>query len=258
MKNILTIIIVFAMSLLYTNSLNAQEAKKKEKEKIPEVVAENYVPQTEFRALRLGILGNMGLSWMVPKTEGYSKGGSRFAYSYGLLVDYNFTKNYTFSSGIGFNSLGGKLSYKTDTTRTPMEEGDMTRTYRINYLEIPTMLKLKTNQMGYLTYFTQLGLRHNFRLSSFSDDEFTPTGKATENTENVDMIDHTGFYRLSLNIGIGAEYAISQTFSAFGYIEYDNGLTNSLTGEKTKDDEIISPSESAFIKKFTITLGFLF
>ena len=202
----------------------------------------------------------MGFSWMKPKTDGYEKNGSIFTYNYGLLIDYNFTKNYTFSSGVSFNRLGGKLKFNNDTNvvGSIKQNGTIERQYYINSLEIPTLLKLKTNQMGYLTYFAQLGVRHNLKLSSFANDKLTHGSSVTE-TNDIDMADFTTFYRVSFSAGFGAEYAISQTFSAFAYLEYDNGLNSSLNGEKTNDKgHLKSPNENAFIKKFALTLGFLF
>ncbi len=261
MNIIKKLILVLSFTLLVVTTLSAQ-VNTDSINKANAVDAENYIPQSDFRKVRLGIAGALGVSFMNPKTEGYEKDGSKFSYKYGLLVDYNITKNYTFSSGIYFNSLGGKLKYqdsldiKDDNVFT---QGDMNRSYRVNYLEIPTMLKLKTNQMGYLTYFTQLGLRHNFRLSSYSNDIFEYGTESTIANDDVDMVDNTSFYRLSFNVGIGAEYALSQSFSAFAYFEFDNGLTNSLTKEKKDgDDKIISRKEDALIKNFSLTLGLLF
>ncbi len=221
---------------------------------------DNYVPQSEFRALRLGLVGGMGISWMKPKTQGYEKDGSTFTYNYGLVVDYNFTENYTFSSGVNFNRIGGKLKFPNDTNvvGSIKEIGTLHRTYYINSIEIPTILKLKTSQMGYFTYFAMIGLRHNLTLSSFANDELEHNGSVTE-TKDIDMADFTTFYRVSFNMGLGTEYSLSQTLSAFGYLEYDNGLNSSLNDEKTnKDGELKSPNENAFIRKFALTIGFLF
>ncbi|MCK5847265.1 MAG: PorT family protein [Bacteroidales bacterium] len=247
----LSIIAIFFSTLLSVNSF-AQDSNS--------VAADNYVPKSEFRTVRLGITGGMGISWMNPKTTGYEKNGSTFSYSYGLLIDYNFTQNYTFSSGVKFNRLGGKLKFANDTNviGSIKQVGTLERSYYINSLEIPTLLKLKTNQMGYLTYFAQLGLLHNFALSSFGNDKLSANNSVTE-TNDIDMADYTSFYRISFNVGVGAEYAISQSFSGFAYLEFDNGLNSSLNSEKTNNDgKIISPNENAFIKKFALTFGFMF
>ena len=255
MKNTNTIKSIIILSLLMISSFIALNSTAQDTSS-----GDNYVPQSDYRLLRLGITSGMGFAWMKPKTDGYEKNGSTFTYNYGIIIDYNFTKNYTFSSGLSFNQLGGKLHYANDTSivGSVPHNGVLERKYQINSLELPTLLKLKTNQMGYLTYFAQIGLKHNFQLSSFADDVVT-YGNETKATQDIDMADNTSFYRISFNAGLGAEYAISQTFSAFAYLEYDNGLSNSLSNEKTNSDgKIISKKEKAFIKKFAITFGFLF
>ena len=246
-----SILLIFIFSFIYSLTAYSQNSNAAD--------AEKYIPQSEYRVFRLGISGGMGFSWMKPKTDGYEKNGSTFSYSYGLLTDYNFTKNYTFSSGINFNRLGGKLKLpKYTKVVDSIGEGTIYRTYQINSLEIPTLLKLKTNQIGYITYFAQLGLKHNFNLSSFANDELHH-GESVTSTKDIDMADFTTFYRVSINLGFGVEYALSQTLSAFAYLEYDNGLNSSLTKQKTNSNgELRSPNENAFIRKFGVTFGLLF
>jgi hypothetical protein len=218
------------------------------------VAADNYIPKSDFRPIRLGVYGGMGLSWLKPKTIDYEGDGIRFTYYYGLLLDFNFTQNYTFSTGININSIGGKLIYDDSIIVSgTLTSGEMARKYRANYIEIPTMLKLKTNQMGYFTYFAQLGLRHGFRLNSYANDEFT-YGNSTDLKEDLDMKDDISFYRLSFSFSVGAEYAISQSFSAFAYIGYDNGLTDALSGKNRQT----GTKEQGFFKKMDLTVGFLF
>ncbi len=248
------ILLSLVISVLAISTLSAQTDTTKKSSNA--VASENFIPKSEFRTVRLGIYGGLGVSWMKPKTVGYTSEGSRIAYSYGLLVDYNFTENYTFTSGISYSSLGGKLLYNDSAivTQNLYTQGTTSRSYRINYLEIPTLLKLKTNQMGYFTYFAQIGLRHGFRLNSIGTDEFKFTNGSKEPVTDINIVDNVSFYRMSFNIGLGAEYAISQTFSAFTFLEFDNGLTNALTNpNKSKENK-----EQAFLKKFGLTVGFLF
>ncbi len=254
MKQKIFILLVF-IGMLSVKNTDAQTDSTSIKTKSAET--DNYVPESKFRTVRLGIFGIIGASWMKPKTTDYKSEGSKLAYSYGLLIDYNFTENYTFSTGVSFNSLGGKLSYSDVATisGTTKAYGVMHRSYRINYLQIPTILKLKSNQMGYFTYYAQLGINHNFRLSSFADDSFeydNPTKALT--TSDQEMKDYTAFYRMSFTFGFGTEYAISQTLSAYASFNFDNGLTNSLSNKNS----ISGQKESAFIKKLSLTAGFLF
>jgi len=211
--------------------------------------------QSTVQKLRIGIYGDIGFSYLKPKSSDFKSLGTRLSYTYGLVVDNNFTDHYTFSTGIRFSSYGGKLEYEDSlSVLGVMQSGMMARKYRVNYLEIPLALKLKTNQMGYFTPFVQVGLNNGFRLSSFSDDDFS-VAKTNDiiSSEGNDINDITSFYRLALEFGIGTEYDISQSFGAYAVLTYQNGLTNSLTGSTSQGYK-----QSAMFKKFALTVGFLF
>jgi len=214
----------------------------------------------DFQKIKIGIYGDFGFSYLKPKANDYVSDGIRGSYSYGLVVDNNFTRNYTFSTGVRFSSYGGKLVFNdTIPWQGSTLDGSMLKKYRVNYLEIPLALKLKTNEMGYLKPFVQIGLINGFRLSATTDNEFTAKGSSSPIiTEDVDAVDITSFYRLSLEVGIGTEYAISQSLSAFAILTFQNGLTNNLTGTNYDWTELKETKNSAMFKKFALTVGLMF
>ncbi len=217
-----------------------------------DVESENYVPQSEFRPFRLGIYGGLGSSWMKTKTSDVESEGTVFSYQYGLIVDINFTENYAFSSGFNINSMGGKLTdslyFDANNTYFTHEK------YRINSLQIPTSLKLKTNQMGYFTHFAQIGLLHDFRLSAYNDIQYTNNQNEPVSKEDVDYKEYTSFYRIAFQMSLGTEYALSKSLSAFAFISFENGLSNAFNKEKAK----ISYNSEAEINKLNLTVGLLF
>ncbi len=247
--------------MLFANASYAQEdstVTKTAATTTTPVVAPSAQP---LQKVRLGIYGDLGFSYLKPKSNEYESMGVRGSYAYGLVVDINFTSHYTFSTGVKYASYGGKLKFndqmKVDTI---LEDGIMSRKYRVNYIELPILLKLKTNQMGYITPFVQIGLHNGFRLSAFSDDEFSYSAGTKElpPVEGNDIIDETAFYRLSLEFSIGAEYEISQSFAGFALLSFHNGLTNSLTGTNYNWDLSKENNQSAMFKKFALTVGFMF
>ena len=249
--------LILSVSLLGFSNAYSQTDSTKATTK--SVESENYIPKSEFRKFRMGIYGGMGWGWMKPKTKDYTKDGSHFAYSYGLITDYNFTENYTLSTGFAISNTGGKLSYSDSLTvsGTTKNMGMVNRKYNISYFEIPILIKMKTNQMGYFTYFAQLGVRNYMRLSSTYDETFAYNDAGntkTVSSEEIENSDGINFYRMAFSFGIGTEYAISKSFSAFGYLSYDNGLTNVLNNTNS----ISELEENAVIKQFTLTVGFLF
>ncbi len=255
--SIKTIIQVLIISIISINSSFAQTDSTKST--IKSVQGENYVPKSEFRIFRMGIYGGIGFSWMKPKTKDYKSDGSTFSYHYGLITDYNFTENYTLSTGFAISKAGGKLLYSDSSTisGTTKEYGDISRKYNISYFEIPILIKMKTNQMGYFTYFAQLGIRNYMQLNSTYDETFSyddAGNRKTITSEDYENSEGISFYRMSFSFGLGAEYAISKSFSAFAYLSYDNGLTNVLDNNNLNTGNI----ENAMIRQITITAGFLF
>jgi hypothetical protein len=245
--NMKTLSLIVLISIIFSTLSFAQN--ENDKSKIKDVEEENYVPESEFRAVRMGIYGGLGLSWFKPKTENYRSEGSRLSYNYGFLFDYNFTENYTFSSGINISGFGGALTYPDSINQVAI---DRSRNYNIRYLEIPTIIKLKTNQLGYFTPFAQLGLRHDFRLSAEADDEYILNNNLVPDN-GIDITKSISFYRMSFSFALGTEFTISQSLSAFAFLSFDNGLTNSLNGKS-----LLGIEDAAFIKKIDLTVGFLF
>lgn len=210
----------------------------------------------DFKPFRIGIFGDADISWMAPKMDlnsavKYTSDGSRIVAGWGLFVDWNFTENYSFSTGFRFGGSGGKLKFldKVDTNQATIY-----RKYDLRYLDIPLNLKLKTNQIGYFTYFFQIGISPGFRLSAEATDKFEGTSLPNR-TVDLKSKTETSFLQLGFNVGIGSEYQVSKTFSAFALLGYRNGLIDALTATNGIDPNL---KENAYIRKIALSAGFLF
>jgi len=167
---------------------------------------------------------------------GYESNGTKMGYSYGLSFEYFMTKNYLFSTGINFLKTGGVFSYKGAVDHgTFFLPSEVEVNYSLHYVEIPTILKLRTNEIGYLTYFGQIGLKtgFNFKASSTTTHTyFQPQVNATlTNTlPNVptSVTNEINFINMSLVVGAGVEYSISGNTSLMLGITYSNGFINQL------------------------------
>lgn len=218
-------------------------------------------PEPVFKPFRIGIYGDAALSWMTPKMDEvtdikYTSGGLRAVAGWGLFFDLNFTENYTFSSGFRLGGTSGRLTFKDSINIDNLSPttGTIYRIYSLRYLEIPLDLKLKTNQIGYFTYFFQIGLRPGFRLEAQATDKFDGTSLPNR-TLDISGKDQTSFLQLGFNVGVGAEYQISKSFSAFASISYRNGLIDVL-----RSDNLMNPAinENAYISNVALTTGFIF
>jgi hypothetical protein len=210
--------------------------------------------QSTDRTFRFGVYGDLGTSWAKPKIDGYNYNGITSAYGYGLLFDYYFTKNYVFNSGLYVDYIGGKLSFDENKTIDGiLKSGIMNRKYAIQYLEIPIALKLKTNEIGYLRYFVQLGFNTGFRLKAKGTDEFEYAASVTK-PETTSITKQVSFFKLSFVAGLGAEYEINSSISAFGQLNFNNGLSDYLSGSNVQT----GIKEKAILNKLGLTVGLIF
>lgn len=181
--------------------------------------------------LRLGAHFDPMVSWFSPKTSTIEKDGARPGYSGGLSVEYYFTPNYAFAGGLSLTSLGGNLLYRDETAITRGSGDDVvieagtTVAYTLSYLTLPATLKMKTNQIGFLTYFAQLGFYPQINIGS--------RARSTDHQLQKDNVaEEINAFTLSYGFGGGIEYNIGgQTAIELG-VFFNNGFTDVMSKEK--------------------------
>ncbi len=197
---------------------------------------------------RLGLEGSPLLSWM-KGSDGIENNGMDIGYSFGLLLDYNMTPNYAFSTGFIIINNNAKIDY---TGEVKFNEKDLfandtvpknsSATYSVRYIELPITLKLKTNEIGYITYFGQFGATPGINIKTIGEFSVPTTGNNSEfhfNKSNV--------LNISLTLGGGIEYSIGGNSSITAAIIYNNGFM-----KITKDDEKV------ILNYLKLRLGILF
>jgi opacity protein-like surface antigen len=196
-----------------------------------------------------GLKAAPSLAWITTDTKGFESSGTKLGFSYGLITEFNFTPNYAFATGVDITYRGGnsKYSFKAnDSTTTNIEEK-----YNLQYVEIPLTLKLKTNEIGYLTYFLQFGVAPGFNIRAKSDRKITTqTGSniSTESEDNVDIKDDINNFNLSMIIAGGLEYTLSGSTVLLAGITFNNGFLDIL------DDSAIKANSDYL----ALTVGVLF
>lgn len=134
------------------------------------------IAQNHFRDLKLGFHLSPSFNWMESQNNKINNAKSKVGIHTGLISEWYFKEHYAITTGIGFafgmggtlqHELGGKywrLSNLGDAYNEMPDEVKLK--YRIQYLEIPLGLKLKTRQVGYLNYFLEPGLIFNIRTQA--------------------------------------------------------------------------------------------
>jgi hypothetical protein len=127
----------------------------------------------------------------------------------------------------------------------------------LKYLEIPLTLKLRTNEIGYITYWAQVGVGLGFNIKAKGDDEIDHKKIDVSTNETsvwedagARVVDLTGdnaikendiskdinLFRTSLIVGGGIEYNLSGDASLVAGVVFNNGFNNVLKGEGVKID----------------------
>src|SRR5208282_4536828 len=111
---------------------------------------------------QLGVFVNPVISWMNSDVSSIQSNGSRANIDFGLSVDQYFAPQYAFSSGISITNMGGTLIYSNQKTLNT-SEGQLTLLpnsqvdYQLQYIHVPFAIKMRTPQMGFISFFAQLG-----------------------------------------------------------------------------------------------------
>lgn len=235
----------------------------------------------QIAPVRLGFLARPSLTWLTADNRELDSKGVKPGFSFGLMVDMMLggNANYAFSTGLLYNMAdGGKLNYSSLQQFTSTDSVTQSLTdvkLNFQYLEIPLTLKLKTNQIGYMTYFGQLGLQCGVKLSAKRSGEH----QSKRDPETVKLIEkenynnETRLFNAGLLVGIGAEYNISGSTNILFGVTYFRGFTNVLKGnvyEVNENGEVetdpthgipvpaLGSKRSAVLSNIALNIGVIF
>ncbi len=175
------------------------------------------------------------------------------------MAEFALSDNYALATGFDIAYCGGKLKYPSsqsinDTNLTAY--GVLHRKYGCKYIEIPLALKMKTKEIGYITYFGEFGIGTGFNLNAKANDEFIITGVAGSITnDGKDVKEDVSFFRESLILSLGIEYSLGGSTSLILGATFNNGFTDILTGKNAIDTSI---KEKAISNYLEINVGVIF
>lgn len=172
--------------------------------------------------VRLGLTAHPNLGFL--KVEGGKGKGFSTGFTYGLMGDFEFADNYCFATGLTVTTINGSgeiLNYAPYHTVANDLSYDVK--FKMQYLQIPLSIKLKTDENNDIKWYGQFGLTTDVRIGAKQDVEQDnlPLKKINESATG-----NTKFFRAGMIIGGGAEYRLSGKTSVMGGLTYNNGLTN--------------------------------
>jgi len=132
-------------------------------------------------AVRFGFQISPNLTWLSSNDNTINSEGNNLGLRLGVMGEYYFSERYAITGGLGFSfGQGGTLIHETggnffsesdlseflNTGEKPLPDG-VQLGYKIQYVEIPIGLKMRTDEIGYFRYFAEIPVFNlSFRAQS--------------------------------------------------------------------------------------------
>ena len=169
-----------------------------------------------------GIHADPVISWFTTDIKQIRNNGARPGFNFGLTYNKYFAPNYSFTTGINLLSTSGRL-ISSDTTiidisniKSKVLPGNPV-VYKIQYLTFPIGLKLQTNQIGYVTFFSDIGLVPKVVINRKLD--IPSLSISGENGAN-----ELRLFNLSYHVTAGIEYSLGGTTALVFGLDFDNNF----------------------------------
>ncbi len=234
--------------------------------------------EKEIKNVRFGLIVTPAVNWLKPDDgKIISANGAVVKFGGGLSIEFRLAKVASIVTGIEINTMGGKVKYanggsaaantntvsyyasKSDdgvddyltrpdeaTNYNDAKYYDQThykfqlneREYKATYINIPFGIKLKTKEIGMMTYFGQVGINNNIRWKAKATDKVIElptldnlTGGASSTRSNVSATKEMNVYMGSLHLGAGCEMNLSGSTSLLIGVHYNLGFTSITKSE---------------------------
>lgn len=178
---------------------------------------------------RLGICLNPTLGWISENVQDMEKDGMKFGLEGGLILEYYFSDNYAFNTGLKLGNFGGKLVYN-DTVFVNSDDREALINevkYKMQYVSVPLGLKLKTNQIGYFSWYAQLGFTPQINIGAKAE--------VQNEADDINVIKNVALMNLSYHFGGGFEYGVGGETAILIGVLYNNGFMDVLTKQGDKE-----------------------
>ena len=200
----------------------------------PLLVSAQY---SEENKTQLGFTTSPTFGWITVtsgQTPTIEPDGMRTGFTYGVLADIPFSENYYFSTALTVSTLNAKA----------IEPGGGKSIYKLQYLEMPLTLKLKTKEMENRRFYGQFGLNTGVNIGSKRDIIYT--NSSLQNEKNEEIGDLINSFRAGLILGGGAEWKVAENMSVLTGLSFSNGFSDIFDGEAKAKNSYIALNLGVF------------
>lgn len=200
--------------------------------------------------ISFGIFADPAISWFSSNTNLTQTNGATAGFNFGFTFNKYFATNYAFSTGLSIMNAGGKQS-NTDTIYMNLNHLSVkvlpgkVVTYKIQYLCVPIGLKFKSKQIGYITFFSDIGIDPKVIIGGKAD---IPSLKI----KGEGAIDELNTFNLSYHILTGIEYSLGGSTALVFGLGYENNFLDITKDLNNQPSDMITQN----IIKFRIGFNF--
>lgn len=205
--------------------------------------------QAQISGYKIGIKVSPNISYMKSENGDITIEKAPLKFGFGLVVDKMFADKYAIGTGVNVYRVGGNTRYMYETTVDDVScIYDLTRDYKLTYVEVPLTLKLRTSPIGGITYWGQFGAGISYLYKAYGDDQVQmkydnqDVGGAYRSNIGSLVMDNGNEIqkelmpvRASMIIAAGIEYPISGSTAIMAGITYNGGLISTY---KSKDEVV--------------------
>lgn len=212
--------------------------------------------------VRFGLKITPSVNWYKPEGKIIESNGAGAKFGGGLMLEFRLASVASFVTGLQIDMDGGKVkynnggvnipsantvsyfynnaddkivvysdSYKNNAAFTHYQLNE--RKYKVTYVTLPLALKLKTKEIGTMTYFGQIGLNTSIRWKAVANDnvsvindQINELSGVTDNKSKLDITKDVNLFKESLTFGLGTEMNLSGSTSLTFGLNFDLGFTN--------------------------------
>lgn len=190
--------------------------------------------ENSFKNTQLGFTLTPNVGWLRDNDNDPATNykGSKLGFSYGILADLSLSanKNYYFSTAFVLTSINGKGTNDAPQGSDTFFGGEAD--YKIQYIEIPITLKLKSNEKALGRYYGQFGLGTGVKVAAKADrTNYGFGGIPSVKENNVNIKDRINNFRLGLIAGGGAEWKLDKSLALQTGLTFNSGFTDIFDDE---------------------------
>ncbi|NLJ07185.1 MAG: PorT family protein [Sphingobacteriales bacterium] len=188
--------------------------------------------------VNLGLKFSPHISWVKSDfSNTISNDGAGVNFSYGLMLDYNFTDNYALNFDIDFATLKYTTSH-LDSINTIITK------WKQQYVNIPVAIKMKTNEIANMKFFGKIGV--------------SPMLNTSARLNNQSNSDQVNFFNAQFFIGAGVQYYLLGNTAFMAGLTYHNGLLRMNRKKSTIFPEIDLTDIALKPNYISLDLGIIF